>query len=134
LAGYSGTPLQKKLGFRPEQRGVFVQAPSGFVDSLGEFPPGFRLLVQARSPLDLVVLFCERESDLHRRLPRLAAAIAPTGGLWVAWPKKSSGRPTDLSFDLVQGAGLATGLVDNKICAIDEIWSGLRFVVRRENR
>ena len=133
-AGYSGTPLPKKLGIKPDARVLLVSAPDGFDETLGALPEGVRLLRRTASSLDVVVLFSHREADLRRRLPKLADALAPAAGLWLAWPKKASKVPTDLSFDVVQAAGLGLGLVDNKVCAVDEVYSGLRFVIRLENR
>jgi hypothetical protein len=132
-AGYSGTPLAKKLGIRAGARVLLIGAPEGFDQTLSPVPEGVLFLRQARAPLDVVVLFCRQAREL-RRLPQLAAALAPAGGLWVAWPKKASGVATDLAFDVVQHAGLALGLVDNKVCAVDETYSGLRFVIRKQDR
>lgn len=133
-AGYSGTPLAKKLGLKPASRAALVGAPPGFERTLAPLPEGVKLLARVGRGLDVVLFFARSRAELERRLPRLATAIAPAGGLWVAWPKKASGVATDLDFDAVQSAGLALGLVDNKICAVDETWSGLRFVVRRADR
>ncbi len=134
-AGYSGTPLSRKLGIKPEARVALIAAPDGFEDgTLGALPPGVVVRRRARGPLDVIVaFFCER-TELERRLPALRAALAPAGGLWIAWPKRASGVPTDLGDDAVRELGLAAGLVDNKVCAIDEIWSGLRFVYRLRDR
>jgi hypothetical protein len=126
--------LPKKLGLREGSRLVVLGAPPGFDDELVPMPEGVQRKRQARGPLDVILYFVNRAAPLHRRLPRLAAALDPAGGLWVAWPKKASGVATDLSFDVVQRAGLDLGLVDNKICAVNEVYSGLRFVVRKENR
>ncbi|MEZ0284067.1 MAG: DUF3052 family protein [Thermoleophilia bacterium] len=95
---------------------------------------GVRLLRRVPAAADVVVLFARRRADLERRLPRAHAAIRPDGGIWVAWPKRASGVPTDLTEDVVREIGLAAGLVDNKVCAIDATWSGLRLVVRRRDR
>ncbi len=130
VAGYSGTPLQKKLGMRPGNRVAFVNAPEGFADQFSDVEVRDRL----RAPLDVVVLFASRRAELPRRLPAARRALEPDGGLWVAWPKKASGVPTDLSFEVVQPLGLGEGLVDNKVCAIDDVWSALRFVYRRSDR
>ena len=133
-AGYSGTPLVRKLGVKPEARLGLINAPAGFLDSLGELPPGVSVRTRVRGPLDVIVAFCGAEAELVRRLPALKGALEQAGGLWVAWPKRSSGVVTDLTENLVRELGLATGLVDNKVCAIDEIWSGLRFVYRLRDR
>jgi hypothetical protein len=133
-AGYSGTPLVSKLGVKPEARLGLIDAPAGFLDYLGQLPPGVSVRTRLRGPLDVIVAFCGAESELLRRLPALKAALEQAGGLWVAWPKRSSGVATDLTENLVRELGLAAGLVDNKVCAIDEIWSGLRFVYRLRDR
>ncbi len=132
-AGYSGTPLHRKLGIEEGSRVLVVGAPDGYPDALG-LPPGVELLRRAAKELDVVLLFVVRRAELARRFPRLARALAPAGGLWVAWPKKSSGVATDVDFAEVHRIGLASGLVDNKVAAIDETWSGLRFVIRLKDR
>jgi hypothetical protein len=133
-AGYSGTPLPAKLGIKDGSRLAFVNEPNGWEDTLGPLPRDVLVKPQARRPLDVVVLFVTRRRELQRRFPTLAKALDPAGGLWVAWPKKTSGVDTDLTFLAVQEVGLEAGLVDNKVCAIDETWSGVRFVVRRADR
>jgi hypothetical protein len=135
VAGYSGTPLPKKLGIREGAKVALVDPPQGFERStLGALPDGARVVSRLSAPLDVIVLFTTRRADLERRFGRLARALDPAGGLWIAWPKKASGAETDLDQAAVMEVGLATGLVDNKVCAVDETWSGLRFVVRKENR
>jgi hypothetical protein len=135
-AGYSGTPLPKKLGIKPEMRVIFLNAPDDFPRTLGPLPDGVTIGTSMRGgdPYDVIVWFVDRSSNLRDRCSALAARLNPAGGLWIAWPKKSSGVAGDLSGDLVREIGLATGLVDNKICAVDETWSGLRFVIRVKNR
>lgn len=134
-AGYSGTPLPKKLGIKPGGRVLLVEAPEGLEAELEPLPEGATLRRKSQGgPFDVILLFVERHADLKRRLPGLARNLVPNGGLWVGYPKKSSGVATDLVFDDVQREGLDLGLVDNKICAIDEVWTGLRFVIRLENR
>ncbi len=128
MAGYSGTPLPKKLGIAEGSRVALVAAPADFQSQLAPLPAG----VSFRRPagtLDVILFFARNGIDLDKRLARLARVLAPSGGLWVAWPKKASGVVTDLSEARVREAGLALGLVDNKVCAVDEVWSGLRFVV-----
>jgi hypothetical protein len=134
MAGYSGTPLARKLGIKAGHRVGLIGAPSGFESTLEPLPDAVRVGPLGRGRHDVIVFFTRRRSALERRLPGLRQRLAPAGGLWVAWPKKSSGVATDLAFDAVQRAGLAIGLVDNKVCAVDEIWSGLRFVVRLKDR
>lgn len=134
MAGYSGTPLPKKLGIKENARVALVNPPPDFATTLGELPPGAQLVRQARAPLDVIVWFTKSESELLKRFAELAAKLTPAGGLWIAWPKKASGVPTDLTDANVRATGLASGLVDNKVCAIDETWSGLRFVIRLKDR
>lgn len=133
-AGYSGTPLAKKLGIKDRHRVALINAPDDFEAALAPLPAGVAVKRQARGTADVIVFFTKRKSELIRRLPTLARRLDPAGGLWLAWPKKSSGVETDLSFDAAQRAGLDLGLVDNKICAIDDTWSGLRMVVRVKDR
>jgi hypothetical protein len=131
---HSGTPLPRKLGIREGHAVLFVAAPPAFRDVLGLLPPGTEVRDRARGPLDVVVLFVRRRSELVRRFGALARAMDPAGGLWVAWPKKSSSIDNDLSFQTVQRIGLDAGLVDNKSASIDADWQALRFVVRKEDR
>ena len=136
MAGYSGTPLVKKLGIRPGHRLALVDAPAGFSDTLGELPEGVevRADLRGRGAFDVIVFFAESRSHLRQHFAPLAGRLTPAGGLWVAWPKKASGVATDLTEDEVRSVGLEAGLVDNKVCAVDDIWSGLRFVVRVTDR
>jgi hypothetical protein len=134
-AGYSGTPLPRKLGIKPGAMVALIGAPDGFESTLGELPGG--VVVRRRlgpTRFDVIVAFFSRRSVLERRLASLAAALDPAGGLWVAWPKRASGVATDVTEDVVRGLGLAAGLVDNKVCAIDAVWSGLRLVYRLRDR
>ncbi|MEX0947527.1 MAG: DUF3052 domain-containing protein [Acidimicrobiia bacterium] len=133
MAGYSGTPLVRKLGIKEGARLAVVGAPNGFAESL-KLPKGVDLRREARGRLDVVLFFATRRAELARRFPRFANGLEPDGGLWIAWPKKTSGVATDLSFAPVQEIGLACGLVDNKVAAIDDTWSGLRFVYRVNDR
>jgi hypothetical protein len=134
VAGYSGTPLPKKLGVKDGARIGLVGAPDGFERALGPLPEGAEVRARARGPLDLIVFFTTSRRELEQRFAKLATALDPAGALWIAWPKRSSGVETDLTEDSLREVGLPAGLVDNKVCAIDETWSGLRFVIRRENR
>ena len=134
MAGYSTTPLVRKLGFKENSRAALVGAPAGFAGTLGELPEGVRFVAPSRAPLDLVVLFVRGSPELEREFAKLAPRLAPAGMLWVAWPKRSSGVATDLTENVVRDTGLALGLVDTKVCAIDETWSGLRFVIRLNDR
>ena len=124
---YSATPLPKKLGIQETSRVALAKAPAGFAEGLG-------VKVRLRGELDVAVLFAKRQGELTRAFAPLARRLAPAGGLWVAWPKKSSGVATDLTFDLVQRTGLDAGLVDNKSCAIDDTWQAVRFVIRLRDR
>jgi hypothetical protein len=133
VVGYSGTPLAKKLGIVSGARLAVVAAPNGFAEGLS-LPPGVEVRRQARGRLDVVLFFVTRRAELTRRFPVLKRGLEPDGGLWIAWPKKTSGVATDLSFAPVQEIGLANGLVDNKVAAIDDTWSGLRFVQRVSDR
>jgi len=134
VAGYSGTVLPKKLGITEGARVALVGAPDGFERELTPLPAGVRMLKQPRSNLDVVVFFVTRRAELSRRFPRLASALHCDGGLWIAWPKRTAGVATDLSERDVREVGLAGGLVDNKVCAVDDVWSSLRFVYRLSDR
>ena len=133
-AGYSGTPLPRKLGIKEGQRVAVVAAPAGFDATLGELPAGVQVRHSARGRHDVLLFFVTRQAELARRFPAFARSIEWDGGLWVAWPKKTSGVATDLVFERVQQVGLDFGLVDNKVAAIDDTWSGLRFVHRLADR
>ena len=133
-AGYSGTPLARKLGFKPGMRAAVLGAPKGFGETLGELPDGVEVAGRLGGGKDLVVVFVSRRAQLERRLGALRRAIAPDGMVWVAWPKRSSGVETDMTEDVVRDVALPDGLVDTKVCAIDETWSGLKLVIRRELR
>jgi hypothetical protein len=134
MAGYSGTPLPRKLGIREGHTIAFRTAPPGFIETLGELPSGVRIKARATRPVDVVVAFFTARAALARRLEPLGVVIHPDGSLWVAWPKRSSGVATDMTEDVVRELALPLGLVDNKVSAIDETWSGLRLVHRLENR
>jgi hypothetical protein len=134
VADYSGTPLPKKLGIRDGSRIALVSAPKDFPAMLEPLPGGAVIRERPRRPLDVIVFFTRSRAELARRFERLARALDSAGGLWIAWPKKSARVDTDLDQSAVMEIGLSTGLVDNKGCAIDETWTALRFVVRRENR
>jgi len=130
----SGTPLVRKLGIKAAARVGLIGAPDGFDETLGELPADVSVRRRARGPLDVIVAFFDRRSELERRLDGLSEALDPAGGLWIAWPKRASGLATDLNENVVRELGLAAGLVDNKVCAIDETWSGLRLVYRLRDR
>lgn len=135
-AGYSGTPLPRKLGIKDGQRVLLVQAPDGFaLDVSPEVTVDRR---PGRQPYDVLLLFVTTERDLNRRFPTIAARMTEAGGLWVCWPKRTARGAariaSDLGDNVVRSVGLNAGLVDNKVCAIDDTWSGLRIVWRRERR
>jgi hypothetical protein len=111
-----------------------VDVPGSIAAALEPLPPGARILARLAPELDLILACFAARSALERRLPALLRSLAPAGGLWLAWPKRASGLRTDLSDEVVRGLGLATGLVDNKVCAVDETYSGLRFVYRLRDR
>jgi hypothetical protein len=133
-AGYSGTPLPRKLGFKPGMRVHFHAAPPELPGLLGELPDRVTVLTRPAAPLDLVLLFVTERRELQRRLASLQERLAPAGMLWVCWPKRASGVPTDITEDVVREIALPRGLVDTKVAAVDATWSGLRLVIRRELR
>jgi hypothetical protein len=136
MAGYSGTPLAQKLGIKPGHCVALVDAPAGFDRVLGQLPEAVEVGagLRGRQPLDVIVLFTSSAADLQQRFGAAARRLTPAGGLWVAWPKRASGVETDLTEGVVRGVGLEAGLVDNKVCAVDDTWSGLRFVIRVKDR
>ena len=134
MAGYSGTPLAKKLGIKEGCRIAIINAPNDFESTLEQLPSGVEFVKRPTKALDIILLFVLTERALARDFAKLAARLNANGMIWIAWPKKSSGVSTDLSFERVQRIGLDAGLVDVKICAIDETWSGLKFVYRLKDR
>jgi hypothetical protein len=130
----SGTPLVRKLGIKPGARLGLINAPDGFDATLGELPDGVVVGRRLVGSYDVIVAFAVDRAALERRLPGLHDALNQAGGLWLAWPKGNSGMATDLREGVVRELGLAAGLVDNKVCAIDGTWSGLRFVYRLADR
>jgi hypothetical protein len=134
MAGYSGTPLAKKLGIKSGAKVGFFGAPPDFEQTLGQLPEGATVSARGSARLDVIVCFVRSLRELERELPRLQRRLDSAGGLWIAWYKKASGVVTDVSENDVRSRALALGLVDNKVCAIDESWSGLRLVVRVRDR
>ena len=134
MAGYSGTPLIKKLGIKDGLRVAVVNAPKGFERELGTLGSGVRTLSRPAKPMDFVLLFTKSASALARDFTRLAELLSASGMLWVAWPKKASGVVTDLTESSVRQIGLDAGLVDVKVCAVDDVWSALKFVYRLQDR
>lgn len=136
MAGYSGTPLVQKLGIRADHEVALLDAPAEYPEGLGALPEGVTLRQQLprSGALDVILLFVREHAALVQQFPAAARCLTPAGGLWVAWPKKTSGVASDLTEDRVRAVGLAAGLVDNKVCAVDATWSGLRFVYRVKDR
>lgn len=132
MAGYSGTPLARKLGIKPQLRVQFRTMPPEVGAELKEDLAGCRVVKSGK--LDLAILFVNRQKELEKEFLRYAGRLAPAGMLWVSWPKKSSGVVSDLTENEVRRIGLAAGLVDVKVCAVSEIWSGLKFVIRVKDR
>jgi hypothetical protein len=130
-AGYSGTPLAKKLGIKPGHRVMLLGAPE---DLALDLPDGVTVVRQARGTADVIVSFHTDRAPFETRLPKLRACMEPACGLWIAWPKKASKVPTDLDENVVRDFALENVLVDNKVCAIDAVWSGLRLVIRLKDR
>lgn len=131
---YSGTPLPKKLGIRDGARVLLVGMPAGFAELLMPMPTGVELVRRATEGLDVIVLFATERAELEQRVPALVASLDVAGRLWVAWPKKASKVPTDVTFEIVQGLGLDAGLVDNKSASITDVFQGLQFVYRLKDR
>jgi hypothetical protein len=134
MAGYSGTPLFQKLGIKPDTTVLVIDPPNNYRKLLGQLPSGAHLIERAPNAVDFVHLFTARREQLQTELKRLRKKLSDTGTIWVSWPKKSAGRPTDVTEDTIREVALPLGLVDTKVCAVDEIWSGLKLMVRRENR
>jgi hypothetical protein len=132
MPGYSGKPLGEKLGIRAGHRVALVDAPAAFAAELAPLPPDVALTTDDDGTADLQLVFARAASGLEARLGRMARALPRGAMLWVAWPKKASRQPTDLTEDVVRRIGLATGLVDVKVCAVSDVWSGLKFVHRRK--
>jgi hypothetical protein len=134
MAGYSGTALAKKLGIKEGSRVFVVDAPKGYAKLVGPLPPGVRLVPRVDAHTDMVHIFASERKRLRRALESALAKLQPAGTIWVSWPKKASKVPTDITEDTVRELALPLGLVDIKVCAVDEVWSGLKLVLRKENR
>ena len=132
LSGYSGTPLVKKLGVKPGSTLTLLSAPDGFVDELVGLPDDVRVLSRSAGSPDLVIWFVRSKRELDGRIPAVSRLMGD--GMWIAWPKKASGVATDVTEDVVRGAGLKNGLVDYKVCAVNDTWSGLKFARRRSEK
>ena len=133
-SGYSGTPLPKKLGIKAGHEVAYLGAPAAFEELMWPMPDGVKIATRASGRKDVIVMFASRAADLRRRFGAAKRSLAYDGGLWIAYPKRSSGVATDIDFEVAQATGLQAGLVDNKSCAIDETWSGVRFVYRLADR
>jgi hypothetical protein len=134
VAGYSGTPLPKKLGIKEGFRVAFLDLPLEMKADLKDTLASCQIAKDGKAPLDFAMVFAKKQSDLKKEFPRFARLLAPAGMLWVSWPKKASGVATDLTENNVRKIGLDAGLVDVKVCAVNEVWSGLKFVIRLKDR
>jgi hypothetical protein len=134
MTGYSGTPLPQKLGIKPGLIVVAINAPIHYPQLLDPIPEGVTFSERLKPDSSFVHLFVRKCSELVRRLPILREKIADTGTVWISWPKKSAGVPTDVTEDVIRSFAVPLGFVDVKVCAIDETWSGLKLMVRREHR
>lgn len=134
MAGYSAIPLIRKLGIKRDARVLLVNAPSGYIKMAGQWPAGARLVNENESNANFIHLFVISMEELEYHLPTMKKQLKPDGMLWVSWYKKASKIPTDVSEDLIRKAAIALGLVDIKVCAIDDNWSGLKLVIRKSNR
>jgi hypothetical protein len=133
MVGYSGTPLVKKLGIKPGSNIAFLNAPTGYANDL-DLPAGVTINSRSAKLLDFAQMFVKSEKELKAQFSKYAIRLNASGMLWVSWPKKSSGVSTDLTDNVVREVGLAEGLVDVKVCAVSEMWSGLKFVYRLQDR
>ena len=134
MAGYSGTPLIRKLGIRSHSRILFRNPPEGYLLSLGDMPENVTILRRLAGSLDFIHAFFSKRRDLERDVTALISALKKDGMLWLSWPKEASGVATDVTETVVRETGLTCGLVDVKICAVDNTWSGLKFVYRKSDR
>ena len=134
MAGYSGTPLTKKLGIRDGLRVSLIGIPADVRADLQSALAGCSMVKDSREPIDFVMLFAKSQTELKTKFARSAEQLAPAGMLWVSWPKKASGVPTDMNENDVRRIGLEGGLVDVKVCAVSEVWAGLKFVRRVKDR
>ena len=134
MAGYSGTPLVQKIGIKSGHRVILRNQPPTFLKNLGALPDGAVHTDKLTGKADVVVCFTDKKAELEKNFSSLASKLVPNGMLWISWPKKASKLPTDLSEDVVRKIGLDCGLVDVKVCAIDDTWSGLKFVIRTKDR
>ena len=134
MAGYSGTPLVKKLGIKSGHRIAFIRAPKNCAATLGKLPPEVSVSRAPNGRLDLIQIFARDRAELEAELPRAQRTLAQDGMIWISWPKQASSVATDLTEDVIRAIGLGHGLVDVKVAAVDEVWSGLKFVRRVKDR
>ncbi len=132
--GYSGTPLARKLGIVAGSRVVVVHAPQGYRDWLAPLPEGVRFDAQASAAVDVVHVFVDRRAALQDQLEGLRGRIAPAAAVWVSWPKKAAKVPTDITEDTIRELAIPLGFVDVKVCAVSDVWSGLKLVIRKALR
>jgi hypothetical protein len=134
MAGYSRTPLPQKLGIKPGMIVVAIAAPENYRKLLGQIPSGVNFATRPVGNTRFVHLFVTRRSELAQQLSILRHKIAEDATVWVSWPKKSSGMPTDITEEVIRAVSLPLGFVDIKVCAVDDTWSGLKLMIRKENR
>ena len=134
MAGYSGTPLVKKIGIKPGDRVLISGVPKGFDKELAPLPAEVKLANGAAKELNVALFFTDKRAQLEKELPKLKSRIAQNGMIWIAWPKKASKVPTDLTEDVIRNTALALGLVDIKVCAVNDVWSGLKLVIPVKDR
>jgi len=133
-AGYSGTPLARKLGIKETSRVALIHQPAHYFQLFTDFPAGARIVTGGKDRKDVIHFFTESASELQKEIKRLRSGMEENGALWISWPKKSSGRETDLNENVIRDIALSNGLVDVKVCAIDEVWSGLKLVIPLKDR
>lgn len=134
MAGYSGTPLAKKLGIKPPMRLVAIDAPADYRAWLGDLPAGVTVVSDSSRPMHAVHVFATKRTALEKHLGALRRRLEQSGFVWVSWPKKASGVPTDITEDVIREVALPLGFVDIKVCAVTDVWSGLKLVIRKSER
>lgn len=134
MPGYSGTPLTRKLGIKPNEHVIALRAPANYAQLLEDLPEGATIHSRLPAKSTFVHLFVTDRAELEKRLKELRGKLADTGSLWVSWPKKAARMNTDVTEDVIREVALPLGFVDVKVCAVDDVWSGLKLVIRRENR
>lgn len=134
MAGYSGTPLMKKLGFKAPLSLLAVDPPRDYVGWLGALPEGMRIISKTSKPIQAAHVFVTKRQDLKKRLVAFRKQLEPNGSVWVSWPKKASKVETDITEDIIREIALSLGFVDVKVCAVSDVWSGLKLVIRKNER